>query len=247
MSASRTDRDRAGQFQHRRQVSPRRCGSSCRSQQCLAQWLLRLLLTSTAIRTATIRATSSSAMRSSSESPRCGPRACAGTVTAIRGIPCIDINYTDPRVLAGNFTPRREGVPVRRRHGQHDLQAGYVRGLVWRRHRSSCPAGALKFALGAQWRRDFDPRCSGRSRSIRISRTTLWQSTSAGITAGHENTKEAFGEIEIPLLRNVPGAQNLTLNGAARVTSVEAVRCRRSEPSRTMATGPTRSPATIRR
>ena len=32
-------------------------------------------------------------------------QACAGTVTAIRGVPCIDINYTDPRVLAGNFTP----------------------------------------------------------------------------------------------------------------------------------------------
>ena len=29
---------------------------------------------------------------------------CAGTVTAIRGVPCIDINYTDPRVLAGNFS-----------------------------------------------------------------------------------------------------------------------------------------------
>ena len=32
-------------------------------------------------------------------------QSCAGTVTAIRGVPCIDINYTDPRVLAGNFTP----------------------------------------------------------------------------------------------------------------------------------------------
>ena len=31
---------------------------------------------------------------------------CVGTTTAIRGVPCMDINFTDPRVLAGNFTPQ---------------------------------------------------------------------------------------------------------------------------------------------
>ena len=30
---------------------------------------------------------------------------CAGTVTAIRGVPCMDIDYTDLRVLRGDFTP----------------------------------------------------------------------------------------------------------------------------------------------
>ena len=35
-------------------------------------------------------------------------QSCAGTVTAVRGIPCIDIDYTDPRVLAGNFTPEEQ-------------------------------------------------------------------------------------------------------------------------------------------
>ena len=81
----------------------------------------------------------------------------------------------------------------------------------------------MKFALGAQWRRDSIRDVPGEAIDPNLM-NNLWQSTSSGITAGHENTKEAFGEIEIPLLRNVPGAQNLTVNGAARVTSVEAVR-----------------------
>ena len=32
-------------------------------------------------------------------------RSCVGTVTAIRGVPCIDIDFTDPRVLRGDLTP----------------------------------------------------------------------------------------------------------------------------------------------
>ena len=31
-------------------------------------------------------------------------RSCVGTTTAIRGVPCIDIDFTDPRVLRGDFT-----------------------------------------------------------------------------------------------------------------------------------------------
>jgi len=149
-------------------------------------------------------------------------RSCAGTVTAIRGVPCIDINYTDPRILAGNFTPEERAFLFGRTNGntlykQDTAEASFGGDIV------QLPAGALKFALGAQWRRDSIRDVPGEAVDPNYT-NNLWQSTSSGITAGHENTKEAFGEIEVPLLRNVPGAQNLTINGAARVTSVEAVR-----------------------
>jgi len=149
-------------------------------------------------------------------------KSCAGTVTAIRGVPCIDINYTDPRVLAGNFTPEERAFLFGETHGntlykQNTAEATFGGDIA------QLPAGALKFALGAQWRRDSINDVPGEATDPNYT-NNLWQSTSSGITAGHEITKEAFGEIEVPLLRNVPGAQNLTLNGAARVTSVEAVR-----------------------
>ena len=149
-------------------------------------------------------------------------KACAGTVTAIRGVPCVDIDYTDPRVLAGNFTPEEKAFLFGVSHGntiyKQDTAEGSFGGDI-----AQLPAGALKFALGAQWRRDYIRDVPGEAIDPNLM-DNIWGSTTAGITAGHENTKEAFGEVEVPLLRNVPGAQNLTLNAAARVTSVEAVR-----------------------
>ncbi len=137
-------------------------------------------------------------------------------------MPCIDINYTDPRVLAGNFTDEEKaflfGVDKGNTLYKQDTFEASVGGDVFQ-----LPAGALKFALGAQWRRDSIRDVPGEAKDPNL-QDNLWLSTSAGITAGHETTKEAFGEVEIPLLRNLPGAQNLTLNGAARITSVEAVR-----------------------
>jgi iron complex outermembrane receptor protein len=79
---------------------------------------------------------------------------CAGTVTAIRGVPCMDINYTDPRVLSGNFTPAEKaflfGVDKGNTLYTQDTAEGSVGGDI-----AKLPAGALKFPLGAQWRRDY--------------------------------------------------------------------------------------------
>ena len=53
----------------------------------------------------------------------------------------------------------------------------------------------------------------------------LWGSTTAGITAGHENTKEAFGEIEIPLLQERSRAPRTSRSTARRGSpALEAVR-----------------------
>jgi iron complex outermembrane recepter protein len=52
----------------------------------------------------------------------------------------------------------------------------------------------------------------------------VWQGGPAGITAGYSETKEAFGEINIPLLEGLPLIESLSVTGAARVTNVKAVR-----------------------
>ena len=144
---------------------------------------------------------------------------CAGTVTAIRGVPCIDINYTDPRVLLGNFTQE-----------ERDFLFGVDKGntLYKQTHAEltvggdifQLPAGPVKVALGLHARRDSINDVPGEH----TLEGNLWGSTSSGQTKGYQNTREAFGEIEIPILENQPFVESLTFNGAARVTNTYAKR-----------------------
>ncbi|HSR00005.1 MAG TPA: TonB-dependent receptor [Sphingomicrobium sp.] len=149
-------------------------------------------------------------------------QSCAGTVTAIRGVPCIDINYTDPRVLAGNFTPAERaflfGVDKGNTVYKQDTAEASFGGDAFK-----LPYGAFKFALGAQWRRDSIRDVPGEAVDPKLM-DNIWGSTTSGITAGYETTKELFGEVEVPLLKDLPAVQDLTLNGAARLTSTYAQR-----------------------
>ncbi len=149
-------------------------------------------------------------------------QACAGTVTAIRGVPCLDIDYTDPRVLAGNFTPQERAFlfGVDRGNTRYKQDTGE---LSFGGDLFNLPYGPLRFALGAQWRRDSIRDVPGEAVDPDLM-DNIWGSTTAGITAGHETTKEAFGEVEIPVLKDVPLVDDLTLNGAARVTNTYAER-----------------------
>ncbi len=147
---------------------------------------------------------------------------CEGTVTAIRGVPCMDINYTDPRVLAGNFTPEERaflfGVDKGNTKYKQDTVEASFGGDAFQ-----LPYGPVRFALGAQWRRDSIRDVPGEAVDPNLM-DNIWGSTTAGITAGHETTKEAFGELEIPIVKDIPGISDLTLNGAARVTNTYAER-----------------------
>jgi len=144
---------------------------------------------------------------------------CEGTLTAIRGVPCMDINYTDPRVLRGEFTPQEQaflfGVDKGNTLYKQDTAELSFGGDLF-----NLPGGAVKFALGGQWRRDFINDVPGEA-SLE---GNLWGSTSSGITKGFERTTELFGEIEVPLLRDRPLVHELTFNGAARLTNTYAKR-----------------------
>ncbi|HVU31322.1 MAG TPA: TonB-dependent receptor [Sphingomicrobium sp.] len=149
-------------------------------------------------------------------------QSCAGTVTAIRGIPCMDIDYTDPRVLAGNFTPAEQaflfGVDKGNTLYKQDTAEFSFGGDAFK-----LPYGPLRFALGGQYRRDSIDDVPGESKDPDLM-DNIWGSTTAGRTAGYETTKELFGEVEIPVIKNIPGIQDFTLNGAARLTNTYARR-----------------------
>ncbi|HEX6741459.1 MAG TPA: TonB-dependent receptor, partial [Sphingomicrobium sp.] len=142
-----------------------------------------------------------------------------GGLTPIRGAQCVDINYTDPRVLRGEFTPQERaflfGVDKgNTKYNQSTAELSFGGDLF------NLPGGPVKFALGGQWRRDSINDVPGEA----TLQGNLWGSTSSGITKGWERTTEAFGEIEFPLLRDRPMIHELTVNGAARVTNVYAKR-----------------------
>ncbi|MFL6849594.1 MAG: TonB-dependent receptor domain-containing protein, partial [Sphingomicrobium sp.] len=54
--------------------------------------------------------------------------------------------------------------------------------------------------------------------------SNAWGVSSTGITAGHSVTKEAFGEIQIPILKDRTFFKDLSFSGAARITNVETTR-----------------------
>jgi iron complex outermembrane receptor protein len=142
---------------------------------------------------------------------------CAGTVTRIRGVPCMDIDWTDPRVLAGNFTPEEKaflfgtdtGKTV---YNQLTGEASVSGDVV------HLPAGPLGVALGVQWRKDSIDDTPGPVTAA----GNVWGQSVSDPTRGHSITKEAFGEIQVPLIHNAPFIQDLNFSGAARLTDVTA-------------------------
>ena len=99
---------------------------------------------------------------------------------------------------------------------QHVL-SGYVAGDTG--SFLNMPGGPIGFALGGEYRKE-----SSRSVPSEISQQGLLAdyATTAPET-GSFSVKEAFGEINIPILKNVPGADTLAIGGAARLSDYTTV------------------------
>ena len=80
------------------------------------------------------------------------------------------------------------------------------------------PAGDVKAAFGAEFRRstiDDQPPADSQN-------SNLYNLTSAAVTQGHDSVWEAFGEVEVPILRDVFLAHDLTLNASYRYTDYQS-------------------------
>ena len=91
------------------------------------------------------------------------------------------------------------------------------------------PGGPVSIALGAEPRWQSLLQTSNSDPAIDLvaaypgvrgvtSSTTVFRTTIAGVAEGSVDVKEAYGEIALPLLRDIPGIHSLDLNGAIRVT-----------------------------
>lgn len=146
-------------------------------------------------------------------------RSCVGLVTPVTGRPCIDIDWTDPRVLRGEFTDEERSFLFDRDRGNTLYKQlsgeGTLSGEV-----IALPAGPLGVAVGAQIRRD-EIRDTPGEHSLAAN---TFNRASAGVTAGHTLSREIFGELQIPLVHDTPFIERLTLSAAGRLTRVKAER-----------------------
>ena len=145
---------------------------------------------------------------------------CAGITTAVGGKQCVDIDIFDPTgFLYGNLTDAEKDFFFSWDVGDTQYTQWYVEAIVTG-DLFELPAGTVGVALGATFRNDEIVDTPGAA----VLAGNAWGVTTSGVTAGDTNTLEAFGEISIPLLADIPGIQRLDFTGAARVTNVKATR-----------------------
>ncbi|MXO96019.1 TonB-dependent receptor [Erythrobacter aquimaris] len=166
---------------------------------------------------------------------------CAGLVTPISGKQCLQVNWVDPRIMAGDFTAEEEAYFTETEVGNTLYEQVFVEASV-SGQAFELPAGWLGFAAGAVYRRDdindlpghityapnpdFDPTLSPEDDGYErpFVDNGFANPFSSGNTFGYRETTEAFAEIEVPLMRDRPLVQDLVLSASARVTNVNSVR-----------------------
>ena len=145
-----------------------------------------------------------------------GEYSCAGIPTSVRGVPCQDIPWLDPQFLAGNISPAMQdflfGVDVGNTVYKQSSVEGYISGDLFQ-----MPAGPLGIAVGAHYQTDEINDVPGEQTLADNS----WGLSSAGITKGDQTTKAVFGEVNVPILTDKKGFQDLTLTASTRYTDVD--------------------------
>ena len=146
-------------------------------------------------------------------------QSCVGTTLPVSGRQCIDLPWTDPYFLAGQYTPEQQAFMFDWEEGKTIYTQLNGEGVVSGKL-IDLPAGPLGVALGVSMRRDRINDTPGEITQA----GNAWGFSTSGITAGQSITSEAFGEVSVPILRDRPFFKDLTFSGAARITNVKAER-----------------------
>lgn len=142
---------------------------------------------------------------------------CVGQVTPISKKQCVDVAWVTPDFLAGKYTPEEEAFLFDTETGKTIYKQlvfeGSVSGNLFK-----LPAGDVGVALGFHYRKDSINDTPG---PITLA-GNIWNSSASGITKGDDLTREVYGELSVPLLRDVFLAKNLELSLSGRHTKVNS-------------------------
>ncbi len=148
--------------------------------------------------------------------PRAGA-SCVGMMLPKSHKPCIDINWLTPDFMAGIYTPAESAFLFDHEVGktvyeQTTFEASATGDLF------NLPAGPVGAAVGVHMQKDSIDDVPG---PITLA-GNIWGQSGAGITRGSDTTKEAFGELSIPIFKGVPFAEKVDLSLSGRYTNVSS-------------------------
>ncbi|WP_223668949.1 TonB-dependent receptor domain-containing protein [Kangiella shandongensis] len=140
---------------------------------------------------------------------------CEGTTTSVRGVPCQDIPWLDPQFLAGNISSDMKaflfGVDTGNTLYEQDTFEATITGDLF-----EMPSGTSSAAFGIQYQHDQIEDTPGEQTLL----GNGWGTSAAGITEGATETYAVFGEVQLPLLSDLPAVEELNLTASARYTEV---------------------------
>jgi outer membrane receptor protein involved in Fe transport len=142
---------------------------------------------------------------------------CVGQTTSVRGVPCMDPRWLDQDFNNGVLTPEERAFLFGTETGNTEYTQWSIEGTV-SGPLFDLPAGEVLGAIGFQYREDEIKDVPG---EITLA-NNAWGASGAGITEGDDSTTAIFGEIEIPVISDVPLIHNLMVNASARYTDVDS-------------------------
>jgi len=147
-----------------------------------------------------------------------GNYTCSSNVTngAYNGGNCVAADFFNPSTLAGNL-PTNLFNWLYTNQVERTTYEEQIAQLVFDGSLFRLPAGPVAFAVGGEWRSDKINDVPSEASQT----GNLYNYTSSGITKGSADVYEAFGEIKIPVLKDLPFAHRLDLSGSVRYTHSE--------------------------
>ena len=148
-----------------------------------------------------------------------GSTACNAAAITISGpVTCQPINwFSASTITSGNFSDAEKAFLFTRDIGKTSYTQNLL-GASLSGNLFDLPAGSIGAVIGIEARKDSINDLPG----FNARNQNLWGQTSAGQTKGDDTVKEAYTELEVPLLRDIPGIKRLTFNGSYRWTDYES-------------------------
>lgn len=118
---------------------------------------------------------------------------------------------TDANILAGNLPQNLRDWLILPQVGNTTYERTLINGSITG-DVMELPAGPVATALGFEFRRDLLDDIPGPFAIV----GNEWGRTTAGRTKGNDSVVEVFGELQVPILANVPLFEKLQFNGSMR-------------------------------
>ena len=142
---------------------------------------------------------------------------CVGTTTPISKKKCVDVSWVSPDFLAGKYTPEEEAFLFDTETGKTIYKQlvfeGSVSGNLFK-----LPAGDVGVALGFHYRKDSINDVPG---PITLAGNS-WGLSASGVTKGDDLDREVYGELSVPIFKDVFLAKSLDLSLSGRHTKVNS-------------------------